>query len=31
MMCVFPAAGRTKGSYTTVKVVDCTSATLICE
>ena len=31
MMCVFPAAGRSKGTYTTVKVVDCTSATLICE
>ncbi len=31
MMCVFPAAGRSKGSYTTVKVVDCTSATLICK
>ena len=31
MMCVFPAADRSKGTYTTVKVVDCTSATLICE
>ena len=31
MMCVFPATGRSKGAYTTVKVVDCTSATLICE
>ena len=31
MMCVFPATGRAKGTYTTVKVVDCTSATLICE
>ena len=31
MMCVFPATGRSKGTYTTVKVVDCTSATLICE
>ena len=31
MMCVFPANGRTAGNYTTVKVVDCTSATLICE
>ena len=31
MMCVFPAAGRSKGTYTSVKVIDCTSATLICE
>ena len=31
MMCVFPAAGRSKGTYTTVVVKDCTSATLICE
>ena len=31
MMCVFPAAGRQPGCYTLVKVVDCTSATLICE
>jgi tRNA-2-methylthio-N6-dimethylallyladenosine synthase len=31
MMCVFPAAGRRAGTYATVKVVDCTSATLICE
>ena len=31
MMCVFPVEGRSKGNYTTVKVVDCTSATLICE
>jgi tRNA-2-methylthio-N6-dimethylallyladenosine synthase len=31
MMCVFPAAGRQPGCYTSVKVVDCTSATLICE
>ncbi len=31
MMCVFPAAGRPKGTYTSVKVIDCTSATLICE
>ena len=31
MMCVFPAAGRTKGTYTEVLVRDCTSATLICE
>jgi len=31
MMCVFPAAGRKVGGYATVKVVDCTSATLICE
>ena len=31
MMCVFPAAGRQPGCYTTVKVTDCTSATLICE
>ena len=31
MMCVFPAAGRSKGSYTQVVVKDCTSATLICE
>ena len=31
MMCVFPAAGRQAGSYARVTVVDCTSATLICE
>ena len=31
MMCVFPAAGRKAGSYALVTVVDCTSATLICE
>lgn len=31
MMCVFPAAGRKAGSYAQVTVVDCTSATLICE
>jgi tRNA-2-methylthio-N6-dimethylallyladenosine synthase len=31
MMCVFPASGRSKGTYTVVKVIDCTSATLICE
>ena len=31
MMCVFPAAGRTPGTYTEVLVRDCTSATLICE
>ncbi len=31
MMCVFPAAGRKAGTYAVVKVVDCTSATLICE
>ena len=31
MMCVFPATGRTKGTYTQVLVKDCTSATLICE
>ena len=31
MMCVFPASGRQPGCYTSVKVVDCTSATLICE
>ena len=31
MMCVFPAAGRKAGSYAKVTVVDCTSATLICE
>lgn len=31
MMCVFPAQGRSVKSYVTVKVVDATSATLICE
>ena len=31
MMCVFPAAGRKAGSYAKVTVIDCTSATLICE
>ena len=31
MMCVFPAEGRSKGTYTEVLVRDCTSATLICE
>ena len=31
MMCVFPAEGRAAGTYTQVRVVDCTSATLICE
>ena len=31
MMCVFPADGRAAGTYTRVKVVDCTSATLICK
>ena len=31
MMCVFPAEGRSKGTYTEVLVCDCTSATLICE
>ena len=31
MMCVFPATGRSAGTYTQVRVVDCTSATLICE
>ena len=31
MMCVFPAKGQAPGSYTTVTVRDCTSATLICE
>ena len=31
MMCVFPATGRTPGTYTEVLVRDCTSATLICE
>ncbi len=31
MMCVFPAADRKPGCYASVKVVDCTSATLICE
>ena len=31
MMCVFPAQGRKAGSYARVRVVDCTSATLICE
>ena len=31
MMCVFPARGRQAGTYTRVRVTDCTSATLICE
>ena len=32
MMCVFPASDvRQAGAYTTVRVLDCTSATLICE
>ncbi len=31
MMCVFPAEGRQEGTYTTVTVVDSTSATLICK
>ena len=31
MMCVFPARGLQAGMYTEVTVVDCTSATLICE
>ncbi len=31
MMCVFPAEGRQAGTYTTVTVVDSTSATLICK
>lgn len=31
MMCVFPAEGRRAGTYTTVTVVDSTSATLICK
>ena len=31
MMCVFPAEGRKAGTYTTVTVVDSTSATLICK
>ena len=31
MMCVFPALDRKAGSYVCVKVVDATSATLICE
>ena len=31
MMCVFPARGLKKGDFTEVTVVDCTSATLICE
>ena len=31
MMCVFPAQGRSVKTYATVKVVDATSATLICE
>ena len=29
--CVFPAAGHTKGEYVTVRVIDSTPATLICE
>jgi len=29
MMCVFPASGRQVGSYTSILVTDCTSATLI--
>ncbi|MBR5033834.1 MAG: tRNA (N6-isopentenyl adenosine(37)-C2)-methylthiotransferase MiaB [Bacteroidales bacterium] len=29
--CVFPAAGHTKGEYVTVRVLDSTPATLICE
>ena len=31
MMCVFPAGNLKVGDYATVTVVDCTSATLICE
>ena len=31
MMCVFPARDRKPGTYTTVTVVEATSATLICE
>ncbi|MBR0245361.1 MAG: tRNA (N6-isopentenyl adenosine(37)-C2)-methylthiotransferase MiaB [Bacteroidales bacterium] len=31
MMCVFPAEGRKAGTYTTVTVMDSTSATLICK
>lgn len=31
MMCVFPAEGHQAGTYTTVTVVDSTSATLICK
>ncbi len=31
MMCVFPARDLRKGDYADVTVVDCTSATLICE
>ena len=31
MMCVFPSEGRKAGTYTTVTVVDSTSATLICK
>ena len=31
MMCVFPAGKLKVGDYATVTVVDCTSATLICE
>ena len=31
MMCVFPAEGRQEGTYTTVTVMDSTSATLICK
>ena len=31
MMCVFPARGLQAGMYTEVTVVDCTSATLICD
>ena len=31
MMCVFPAGSYQAGDYATVKVTDCTSATLLCE
>ena len=31
MMCVFPAGGHKAGEYVRVKVLDCTSATLICQ
>ena len=31
MMCVFPAGTYPAGDYATVKVTDCTSATLLCE
>lgn len=30
-VCVFPAADRKIGEYADVKIIDCTSATLICE